>query len=217
MPRASITTMAAGALLALGSPVAWAQGDGTPEPTPPAPPAAPHRVMGDGLLPPSVAIYDADGSGNLSVEERQAMAADRRNRHETFRQRWDTNRDGRVSPEEEAAARAKIRDLIRQRRLQRFAEVDVSSAIDHDDDGNLDEPDGFLSSEEFNAINAVALSNTATPGIATSLFQYIDENGDGLISRAEFLKSLEPQRVEDTGVDPQAAPPPKSRTRIPRN
>ena len=175
------------------------------------------RVMGVGVLPPTVAIYDSDNSGDLSVEEKQVMDADRDNRHQTFRNRWDTNKDGRVSPAEEQAARDLMREMIRQRRLQRFAEVDLTSANDDDGDGNLNEPDGFLSADEFVAINAVAMSDNASPGMADAIFNHIDSDGDGLISQAEFLESLEPQRIpppEGTTADPL---PPKVRTTLSGN
>lgn len=158
------------------------------------------RAFGNGVLPDYLAMYDIDNSGDLSVEEMQELNADRTNpdRHLKFRQQWDTNRDGRVSSDERSAAKIQIRVRIQQRRNARFDAVDTGV------DG-IGAADGHLSRGEFSNIAAVAASNLATPGMADRLFNHLDRDDDGRISRAEFLQSLDTVRPTTT-----VAPQPKA-------
>ena len=146
------------------------------------------RIFGDGVLSEHLSMYDIDDNGGLSVEEYQILKADRLSqaRHQSFRSRWDLNHDGRIDTNERRNALARIRVLIEQRRLRRFAEVDANS-------------DHYLSREEFLRINAVA--QLSTPGAGEEIFRHLDRNDDRLVSQAEFLQSLDAVRPLPVEVD----------------
>lgn len=165
---------------------AWAQ-DGTTK----------KRVFGNGVLSEYAALYDIDGSGNLSVDELQTLQADRQHqsRHDRARSRWDTNRDGRIDEAERRVAVADIRRRIEQRRLRRFAEVDVNS-------------DNFLTISEFRGISAVNANDLVNPGIAVDLFKHLDHNNDDRISKEEFLRSLNSIRPLPPVGEPDPEPAP---------
>lgn len=151
------------------------------------------RTFGNGILPEYLAVYDVNNDGRLSTEEAQTLRADRHRgkRHETFRRKWDSNRDGKISATEREAAKRTIRQLIIERRNRRFAEVDTNE-------------DGFLTLREFEQIAAVQSVNATKPGTSTDIFKHLDHNEDSLISAEEFLRSLEavtPQ-VENTKPKP---------------
>jgi Ca2+-binding EF-hand superfamily protein len=153
------------------------------------------RAFGNGVLPDYLAMYDVDESGDLSTEELEALNADRTrpDRHLKFRDQWDADRDGRISLEERKAAQVEIRRRILQRRSQRFDAVDTGV------DG-VGATDGFLTETEFSNISAVAASNLTKPGIATELFNHLDRDNDGRVSKREFLASLDRIRPEDDEV-----------------
>lgn len=132
------------------------------------------RSFGDGVLPEPLQIYDLDDDGNLSEEERQAMLAARKDRHEALKGRWDTDGDGIISPEERAVARAALLAKIQEHRLARFNAADT--------DG-----DDSLSPEEFAAIPALAGLLEHRPERVDALFDRLDENDDSLIAADEFL------------------------------
>lgn len=166
--------------------VVWAQDDdGT----------ATKRTFGNGVLSENLAIYDVDDNGSLSVEELQALQADRlnQNRHETLRDRWDLNRDGRIDAREREQAAARIRQIIEERRCRRFNEVDLDS-------------DGFLVLDEFLSISAVASIDLNSPGTGIELFKHLDHDGDRKISKAEFLRSLDRLRTSSGEDDPAPKP-----------
>ena len=183
-----ITIITACAALLAASAGSWAQATGDA------------RAFGNGVLPDYLAMYDVDDSGDLGVDEMQALNADRtnHNRHRKFREQWDTNHDGRISPEERTAARIQIRHRIQQRRNARFDAVDTGV------DG-LGAADGFLSRDEFIGIAAVSASDLANPGMADKLFNHLDKNDDDKVSRTEFLQSLDNVRPTTT-----VAPQPKA-------
>jgi Ca2+-binding EF-hand superfamily protein len=146
------------------------------------------RIFGDGVLSEHLSMYDIDDNGGLSVEEYQVLKADRLSqaRHQSFRSRWDLDHDGRIDANERRNALARIRVLIEQRRLRRFAEVDANS-------------DHYLSREEFLRINAVA--QLTTPGAGEEIFRHLDRNEDRRVSEAEFLQSLDAVRPLPVEVD----------------
>jgi Ca2+-binding EF-hand superfamily protein len=188
-PITIITTCAALLAASAGS---WAQ---TPDDG---------RKFGNGVLPEYLAMYDADNSGDLSMDEMWELNQDRNNpnRHSKFRQQWDTDKDGRVDSNEQSAARIEIRNRITQRRSDRFDAVDtgVNNA------GTLEgAQDGALSLAEFSRIKAVEAAELANTGTATRLFNFLDKDNNGLISRAEFLQSLNSVRPSS----PTDAPVPK--------
>lgn len=172
---------------------AWAE-DGGPTPT------EPKRTFGNGVLPEYLAVYDVNDDGRISVEEGQALRQDRNTggRLATFRNKWDRDRDGTISPAERDAAKAAIRQLIIDRRCRRFAEVDADD-------------DGFLTPAEFNAINAVQSVDNSSPGTASDLFEHLDKDNDGRISKDEFLRSLDAAPTQALGVEPS---PPHPQRRV---
>lgn len=156
---------------------------------------AQERVFGNGVLSEHLSMYDVNDDGGLSAEEYRALREDRAKqaRHQRFRSRWDANRDGRIDARERMHAVNQIKKVIEQRRLRRFAEVDRDS-------------DENLSLDEFFSINAVSATNTAQPGTAEKIFNHLDHDGNSLISRREFLQSLDsvrPVPVEDNNSKPR--------------
>lgn len=152
------------------------------------------RTFGNGTLSEFLSIYDVDNSGGLSEEELQSLRSDRLDRKQRLRNRWDTDKDGSISPEEREAAKAAIRRQIEARRLQRFSEVDSNN-------------DRFLTPAEFNRISAVTDANLNAPGIASRLFENLDLNKDGKISTREFLLKLDTLPVDTVeGASPLAHP-----------
>ncbi len=160
----------------------------------PAANAGDRNPFGDGSLPDILKPFDVDGDGRLSEEERQAFVAavragevahpparpDRPDR--PHGNPWDTDGDGVLSDAEKAAAQEAIRARILEQRGRRFDELD-------------DDDDGFLSLEELQDI----------PGIgrhAERLLAHLDKDGDGKVSKEEFLGSIRPPR-------PDVPPPPR--------
>jgi hypothetical protein len=135
------------------------------------------RTFGNGILSSYAAFYDVDRSGSLSTEELQVLQRDRRLLRTTTRNQWDLDQDGTISSEEAQAARLKIKERIDLTRTTRFDEVDADRTA-------------TLTKREFYNITAVATANVASPGVALTLFENLDRNGDNLISRDEFLRRL---------------------------
>lgn len=135
------------------------------------------RTFGGGTLPAFLAVYDLNGDGVLSQEERDAMNADRRERHERWVSEWDADGDGTVSPAERDAARTNIQQRVELTREQRFAEADT----DHD---------GFLSFEEFSVIPPVARLAVEHPDAPRAMFDGLDTSDDGKVSLEEFTAHL---------------------------
>lgn len=139
------------------------------------------RTFGDGTLPSFLEIYDLDGDGVLSEEEKQAMQVARRERHEEWVDRWDTDGNGVISDEEREAARVRLRDQIEECRIDRFNDADT--------DG-----DGFLSFEEFSDIPAVQRLAEKYPDKPALIFARLDTDDDELVSLEEFMSHLRPPR-----------------------
>jgi len=135
------------------------------------------RTFGGGTLPAFLAVYDLNGDGVLSQEERDAMNADRRDRHERWVTEWDTNRDGTVAGEECDAARTNIQRRVELTREARFAQADTNA-------------DSFLSFEEFCAIPPVARLAVVHPDAPQAIFDGLDANDDSLVSLEEFTAQL---------------------------
>jgi len=155
------------------------------------------RTFGNGTLPEFLALYDIDNSGGLSNEELQALRLDRNKRKDTVRKRWDTNGDGTISNEEREAAKEAIKAAIEARRSLRFDEVDRNT-------------DGFLTMEEFRRITAVVQAETSTPGISDRLYQSLDLDEDGRVSKREFLRRLYVLPADGL-MTPVALPKPRPR------
>ena len=157
----------------------------------------PTRVFGDGGLPAILAVYDLDGDGVLSQQERDAMRADRDARHDHWVKEWDTNADGVVSGQERDAARTNIQQRIETTRQDRFDEADTNS-------------DGFLSFDEFSAIPPMVRLAEEHPGAPKAIFDGLDANHDGQVDAEEFMQQLRQHdrmpldqafRVADTNAD----------------
>jgi len=154
------------------------------------------RTFGNGTLSEFLSIYDVDASGGLSAEELQALRADRKDRRSRLKNRWDTDGNGKISNAEREAAKTAIRRQIEIRRGLRFDEVDDNS-------------DGFLSLAEFNNIAAVGAVDEARPGVSDELYQNLDLNDDGKVSKREFLRKIDSIPV---AVDPANIPKRHPRT-----
>ena len=136
------------------------------------------RTFGNGTLSEFLSVYDADADGVLSPDELDVLRSDRMNRRNRLKSRWDTDGNGKISNAEREAAKMAIRRQIEARRAQRFDEVDNNS-------------DGFLSLAEFNSIAAVDVVNGARPGVSDELYQNLDLDNDGKVSKREFLRKLD--------------------------
>ena len=136
------------------------------------------RTFGNGTLPEHLALYDADDSGSLSQEELQVLREDRLQRQQRLRNRWDTDRDGKISDQEREAAKITIRNTIEARRLLRFNEVDLDR-------------NGQLTLTEFLNITAVSAADTNTPGVAQRIFTSLDLDKNDTVSAREFLLKLD--------------------------
>lgn len=145
------------------------------------------RTFGNGTLPEHFAIYDVDESGGLSEEELQVLQEDRLYRQRRLRNRWDTDKDGKISNAEREAAKAAIRRTIEQRRVRRFNEVDLDR-------------NGQLTLAEFRNITAVSDEDANTPGVALRIFTNLDSDKNETVSTREFLLKLDslPPAVVDT-------------------
>ena len=67
--------------------------------------------------------------------------------------------------------------------------------------------DGFLSTTEFRAIAAVLSVDNTSPGTASDLFNHLDHNNDGAVSKAEFLRSLDTAPTQSVDVKPSPVHP----------
>ncbi|MGJ8698239.1 MAG: EF-hand domain-containing protein [Verrucomicrobiaceae bacterium] len=164
------------------------------------PAAAQGRTFGNGILSSYAAFYDADSNGALSTEELQLLQSDRRKIQLNTRNQWDLDKDGTISPEEARAARLKIQQRIDETRVTRFDEVDTDR-------------DSSLTKREFFNITAVATANATTPGVANTLFENLDRNGDQLISKEEFLRRLNEITPVPVPVDRSPTPHPRQPVR----
>jgi len=135
------------------------------------------RSFGDGTLPDFLEVFDTDGDGVLSEEERQAMREARHQMHQGWLEHWDTDGDGVLSEEERQAAIEAMRARIEERRTDRFHEADT--------DG-----DGCLSYEEFTAIPAVARLLEEHPEKVPLIFDRLDADDDDCVSLEEFIAHL---------------------------
>ena len=143
--------------------------------------ASAQRVFGDGTLPEKLAPYDVDGDGQLSVEERQAFKAARKEargeRRAKVLEQFDADGDGKLNQEEREAAREAHRARIEAKRQERFAEADTDK-------------NGSLSLEEFSAIPPVARRIERRENFAQRVFDRMDKNDNGTIEADEFTDHL---------------------------
>jgi len=135
------------------------------------------RTFGDGALPSFLEVYDVNGDGVLSEEEKQAMRDVREQRRESLIAQWDTDGDGVISEKERLAAQQKLRDRIEQSRIEHFQEADTDD-------------DGFLSFAEYSAIPAVQRLAAQYPDKPALIFARMDADDDNRVSLEEFLGRL---------------------------
>jgi len=143
-------------------------------------------------LPEFLRVYDLDGDGVLSEEERQVARDIRDERLDNPSNPWDFDGDGTLSSEELRAARSELEERIEEKRRERFDEADR--------DG-----DGYISEEEFRSLPAI--SGLAPEKISVAL-EKLDGNGDGLIGKDEFLAALRKVRPAPVGKTDTARPRP---------
>jgi hypothetical protein len=160
------------------------------------------RTFGNGTLPEHLAIYDVDGSGGLNEEELQVLQEDRLNRQRRLRNRWDTDKDGKISNAEREAAKAAIRRTIEQRRVKRFNEVDLDR-------------NGQLTLTEFRNITAVSDADTNTPGVALRIFKNLDSDKNEMVSTREFLLKLDSLPPDVVDIPPANEHPKRPITNSP--
>ena len=123
----------------------------------------------------------------MSEEELQLLQEDRLHRQRRLRNRWDTDKDSKISNAEREAAKAAIRRTIEQRRVKRFNEVDLDR-------------NSQLTLAEFRNITAVSDADANTPGVALRIFTNLDSDKNETVSTREFLLKLDslPPAVVDT-------------------
>lgn len=127
-----------------------------------------------GVLPADLATFDTDGDGKLSATEREALKAAMEAKKQAFLDKYDTNKDGVLSTEELAVAKADREAAIKAERTAKFASIDTSG-------------DGKITLAELQAANA----DTA-PARLEALFKHLDTNSDASISLDEFLATPKP-------------------------
>jgi Ca2+-binding EF-hand superfamily protein len=201
---------------------------GRPAESPAAPLAEPaSRPAGTRAWTDWLARHDADGNGQLSDSERQAMIEDLQKQAEQLRQayiaKYDADGDGQLNAQEQkAAAEDALRqgqELRRQRELQRW---------DKNRDGALDEQERAEMENEQRALRQTAqrlqrewlrrwdadgdgkLSDSERQAMTDSLRQQaqrrlkeMDADGDGTVSPKEFqaytLKLVEKYDADGDG------------------
>ena len=139
--------------------------------------------FGTGELPEFLKVYDINGDGKLSIEERiayeKAMRESRPPRP-GVKNPWDTDGDGKLSDAEKQAAREAISARIKTERTKRFNELDTNT-------------DGFLDNAELLLIPRITQTQV------TAMIARLDKDADGKISLVEFTAALVP-------VDPPFPP-----------
>ncbi len=129
-------------------------------------------------LPEFLRVYDVNGDGVLSEEERQVARDVRDERLDSLTSPWDSNGDGALSLEEIQIAHSELEARIEEKRSARFDEADR--------DG-----DGAISDEEFRSIPAISRLD---PDKISAALEKLDRNGDGNVSKEEFLSALREAR-----------------------
>ena len=148
--------------------------------------------FGTGGLPEFLKPYDLNSDGVLSVEEHQAYVKALREAHTNTVGRtnpWDTDGDGVLSEAEKLAARNAIAAKVAEHRSQRFDELDLNK-------------DGFLSPSEVTGIPQIS------PEQAAMVLKHLDKNGDGKISKEEFLAVFAPVDAAVPPMPPIPTAPP---------
>lgn len=136
------------------------------------------KSFGDGTLPEMIAIFDLDGSGDLSTEEKQAMRDARRDARDKGRTdvlaEFDEDGDGRLNKDEKKAAQAALAARIAAKRAQYFLNADTDET-------------GSLTMAEFIAIPSIAKLAERRPQIIEPIFSKLDKDHNDLIELDEFL------------------------------
>ena len=136
------------------------------------------KSFGDGTLPEIIEVFDLDGSGDLSNEEKQAMREARRSARDKGRTdilaEFDEDGDGKLDKDEKKAAQAALTARIAAKRAQYFLNADT------------DESES-LSMAEFVAIPSIAKLAERRPQIIEPIFKKLDKDKNNLIELDEFL------------------------------
>ena len=116
---------------------------------------------------------DTNENGQIDPEEVQAWAELRKEAAKGLVDRADANGDGDVDPEERENAIANIRAKIIEKRCELFDSVNGE--------------DDLLTLDEFSAIGPVS---NLPEEIAELLFGLLDADGDGSVTKDEFLGAV---------------------------
>ncbi len=152
------------------------------------------KSFGDGTLPYFLQIYDVNGDGVLSEEEKQAAKDARAARRAERLAAIDTDGDGVISDAEREAAMAAHQAAIEAKRTERFNEADTNG-------------DGCLDLAEFSAIEAMVALAEEYPDRPAKIHDRMDADDDGCVSLEEFLDRVRRSRRHrdrDGGGDGEA-------------
>lgn len=149
--------------------------------------AGPDTFGGARGLPPEFAAFDKDGNGVLSAEEKAALKAAIEEQRKAFLAKYDTNKDGVLSPEELAQAKADREAAELAEKTATFAKIDTSG-------------DGKVSEAEL----AAWMTGASAERVKATLTR-MDTDKDGVLSLAEF--TAKPERPKRPGPDSNGGNP----------
>jgi Ca2+-binding EF-hand superfamily protein len=131
----------------------------------------------DTNLPAYLEHYDVDGNCVIDEEERQVMEQARDQIRKQLREDWDVDGDGKLCEQEREHARQRLRDMMDEKREERFNEADTNG-------------DGIISKEEFETLPGIADKLPEMQDIVDAIFARLDTDGVEGISLDEFLAAV---------------------------
>ncbi len=130
----------------------------------------------DTNLPKYLEHYDVNGDCVIDEGERQVMEQARDQIRKQLREDWDVDGDGKLCEQEREHARQRLRDMMDEKREERFNEADT--------DG-----DGVISKTEFETLPGIANKLPEMQDIVDAIFARL-AGDDELISLTEFLAAV---------------------------